>query len=120
MIDHLADIQLILPVTVLTRAPVLISILQIVIFFLPVIFQLVIGLKALRGKIRLRFWVVCLISIFGQILSTVLLLLTMANILKQAGSHDGLGYMFVVFLGVFLIAIILIVIGTQLIIRRMK
>lgn len=112
--------------TVLVLASVLLKVLNplpvilIIIFFLPVIFQLFAGLKALRGKIKVKFWIVSLVSIVVQILATSSLLLLMAHNLKQSGINEGLGFLFVELLGVLMIAIILIVIGFQLIINRKK
>ena len=101
--------------------PASLMIFQLILFFfLPLIFQLLIGHKALRGKIRMRFWVACLISIICQFLLTVTLLISMANNITQSGNHDGLGMAIFGRLGILMIAIILIVIGTQLIIRRKK
>lgn len=108
----------ILPVTVLMSVLKPIGIILIILFFLPVVFQLVAGLKALKGRIKIKFWIISVVSIASQILITTCLLLLMVHNLKEAGSRDGLGFVFLELIGVLMIGIILLVIVAQLIINH--
>ena len=96
------------------------SMILIIIFFLPVIFQITAGLKALRGKIKMRFWVVSVVSVVSQILVTSSLLVSMTYHMKKYGIRDGLGFVSIEMLGVLMIVIILLVIAAQLMMNRKK
>jgi len=104
--------------SVLLKASSTLPIILFIVFFLPVIFQIVTGLKALKGKINIKFWIVSTVSLGSQILATSSILLLMSHNMKHYGIRDGLGFIFVELLGLLMIFIILIVIGTQLIINR--
>ena len=106
--------------SVLLKVSIILPIILLIVFFLPVIFQIVTGLKALKGNIKIKFWIVSTVSIVSQILATISILLLMYHNMKHSGIRDGLGFMFVEFLGLLMIAIILIVVGTQLIINRIN
>jgi hypothetical protein len=95
----------------------LLKILILIIFFLPIIFQSAIGLKALRGKIRMRFRTVCVVSIVSQIVLTSCFLLLMTHNMKKYGIRDGLGFVFAEMSGVLMIVIIFIVVAAQLLIN---
>ena len=97
---------------------VLLGILLLIAFFLPVIFQLVFGLKALRGKVKMKFWLLSGISIIVQILETKFFLLSMSHTMKERGINDGLGQVGVYYLGIILVIIIIIITLSQLIIYR--
>lgn len=58
---------------------------------MPVTFQLVAGNKALHGKIKMKFWVVCIISVLSQLFLTISILTLMINSSKQSGLDTGLG-----------------------------
>lgn len=93
-------------------------VISIIIFLIPVSFQLAVGYKALRRKIKMKFWLVCTISLLSQVaLTTSLLLLTILNN-KKAGIRDGLGELFLGYEGIVMIGIILIVISVQLMIEK--
>jgi len=99
------------------KAASAIIIVELIVFFSPFIFQLAFGLRALRRKVRLKFWAVCLISIISQILATVYIVWTLGSHLKKEGIHDGLGLMAFEFMGVFLIALILLISIIQLVVH---
>lgn len=105
-------------VSLFLKASSALPIILLIVFFLPVIFQIVIGLKSLRGKIKVKFWIVSTISIISQILATSFILLLMYHNMKHSGIRDGLGFIFVEMVGLLMISLILVVIGTQLIIKR--
>lgn len=110
---------LLMSVSILLRLPEsILKILILIIFFLPIIFQSATGLKALRGKIKMKFWIVSVVSIVSQILIMSCLLLLMSHNMKKYGIRDGLGFVFAEMLGVLMIVIILIVIAAQLLINR--
>jgi len=98
------------------RVPKPIAIILIILFFMPVVFQLVAGLKALRGKIKIKFRIVSVGSIASQILITTSLFALMVHNSKEAGIRDGLGFIFLELMGVLMIVVILLVIAAQLII----
>lgn len=111
-------IPTLVPALILLKVPNFIPITLMIVFFFPVIFQIVTGLRALRGKIKMQFGIICAISIVSQILATISLIVLMTYNLKHSGIRDGLGFLFVEILGLLMIAIILIVIGIQLLINR--
>ena len=96
------------------------KIILLVLFVMPVVFQFVIGMKSIKGKIKLKFWQVATFSIISQILATVFMLISMTHTLKKSGIKDGLGCVAVEALGVLMIVIILIVIAIQLIIKKKR
>ena len=106
----------ILPVSVLMRVPKPIAIILIILFFLPVVFQIFAGLKALRGRIKIKFWIVSVVSVASQILITTSLFFLMVHNSKESGIRDGLGFIFLELMGVLMIVVILLVIAAQLII----
>lgn len=83
----------------------------VVILFLPVIFQFIFGNKAKNGTISFRFWHVSLISLLGQVLSTVCNFFLIGDLITQSGSRDGLPVVGIFFIelivGGFLILLIL-------------
>lgn len=89
-------------------------IISIIIFLLPVTFQLAFGYRALRRTIKMKFWLVCTISMLSQFLLTISLLLMMIHNMKKSGRNDGLGALFLEYEGIFMIGIILIVIAIQI------
>ena len=106
-----------LPGSVLMSVRELIGIFLIILFFMPVVFQIFAGLKALRERIKMKFWIVSVMSIVSQILMTTSLFLLMVHNSKESGIRDGLGFIFLELMGVLMIVIILLVIVTQLIIN---
>ncbi len=97
----------------------IIGILLLILFFVPFIFQSVFGFKALRGKVKMNFWVICGISVISQILATTFLSLTMSHSLKERGINDGLGFLGLYFFAIILLIIITLIALSQLIIHRM-
>lgn len=115
-------IQLSWPLAVLATVTQILAMVLGVLFFVPLLFQGATGLKALKGKIRLKFWIVCLISLTGQVLSTHSLLSLMAYHMKKHEIRDGLGFVFLEFAGALMMVLLLLVIAAQLMIhyRRNK
>lgn len=97
-----------------------VMVMLLVFFFMPFIFQIVAGKMALRGKIRLKFWLVCTLSIVSQIIGTIAIIMQMSYNIQKSGIRDGLGFLFVEWLGLFMIVVILIIIGFQIIINKIK
>ncbi len=97
-----------------------VMVMLMILFFMPFIFQIVAGKMALRGKIRLKFWLVCTFSIVCQIIGTIAIMMQMSYNMHKSGIRDGLGFLFVEWLGLFMIVVILIIIGFQIIINKIK
>jgi len=95
-------------------------ILLLTFFFLPFIFQIVAGKMSLRGKIKLKFWLVCTLSIISQIIGTMAMIMLMNHNMQKHEIRDGLGFLFVYCMGLLMIVIILLIIGFQLIINKIK
>ena len=66
------------------------NLVLIVLLIMPPIFQLIFGSKATNPSYSIKFWKICLISLLGLVLATVLTVLLMTEIIKQSGSRDGL------------------------------
>lgn len=105
--------------SVVLKAPGILIVLLQVVFFLPVVFQIFTGLKALNGKINVKYWAICVVSIVSQILATFSIMWLMHHNMQQSGIRNGgLGFLFVELIGLLMIVQILIVIGAQLIIKN--
>lgn len=88
-------------------------------FIIPVILQLVIGVRSLKQKTRLKIPQITLINIGLMIVGVFLLLLRMRVV--TAITHDGLGYLFLIMLTAFtLILILCIAIIQYVLLRRRK
>jgi hypothetical protein len=96
----------------------LVLVISIIIFLIPVSFQLAVGYRSLRRKIKIKFWLVCSISLLSQLALTISLLLMMIHNMKKSGIRDGLGALFLEYEGIIVIGIILIVISIQLMIDK--
>nr|WP_321412158.1 hypothetical protein [uncultured Carboxylicivirga sp.] len=92
----------------------------LVLFILPVIFQLAAGNKALKRKIKLRFRMVCAISVLSQILASAFMLILMSYNARKSGISDGLGFFGVQLTGSLMLVIIIIVCGIQLMVFRTR
>jgi hypothetical protein len=88
---------------------VLKTILFALIMLSPVLLQAILGLKALKGKITWKFWVVCVVSLMGQIAVTSGYLMAMASVMRQHGIRDGLGFVTVAILGAFFALLIVLI-----------
>lgn len=84
----------------------------IVTLFLPMIFQLIFGNKANEGSISLSFWKVSLISLFGQVLSTIWNFFLVNELVSLSASRNGwpvIGILTIeLIVGLFLVLMILI------------
>ncbi len=90
----------------------MIRLIMIILLVLPLLFQLIFGIKAMNRSISLSFWKVSLISLLGQVLSTVGNLTLMSELIRLNNSRDGLPWIGVlaveVFVGFLLVLTILI------------
>lgn len=87
------------------------------IFFLlliPLIFQFVVGNKAIHGYTSLKFWQACIISIIGQILMIISSFFLMLNEISKSGLRDGMPALGVFVIGTLIGILILVVIAIQL------
>jgi len=100
----------------------MIILIIIVLLFLPLIFQLVFGIKAINSSISLSFWQVSLISLLGQVFSTIGSLFLMSELLRIANSRDGLPWIGVLIMELFvgLVLIITILIQRYIQYRKIK
>lgn len=89
-------------------------------FFAPVIFQAATGLKALKGKIKLKFWMVCLISLLVQVLSSVSLFMLALHNMRESEIREGLGLFFIEYAGAFMVIILVFLIFIQWFINERK
>lgn len=113
-------IQLILPVTAVITATKLLAFGLLFLFFAPVIFQSATGLKALKGKIKLKFWMVCMISLLVQVLSSVSLFMLALHNMRKSEIREGLGLLFIEYAGAFMVVILLFLIFIQWFINDRK
>ena len=95
---------------------------MIVLLFLPLIFQLIFGIKAIKCSISLSFWQVSLISLLGQILSAIGNLFLISELGRLANSRDGWPWIgvFVIELFVGLLLIITILVQRNIQYRKNK
>jgi len=93
---------------------------MIVILLLPLVFQLIYGIKAMTRRISLSFWQVSLISLLGQVLSAVGNLFIISELGRLANSRDGLPWMGVLVIELFVGFVLLITILIQRYIQYRK
>lgn len=99
----------------------ILKILFLVFFFLPVIFQIFYGVKAIRGSIKLNLREVVIISLIGQFFAAIVGFYLMSVFIKQSQSHDGLPMVGVLVLNSIMIVLLLVVVLIQTIISfKMK
>jgi len=88
------------------------SIIFLLLLFLPLIFQLFFGIKAIKCSISLSFWQVSLISLLGNIFFAIVNLYLLSELMRHANNRDGLGWIFAfaieLFVGFVLLMAILI------------
>jgi hypothetical protein len=83
-------------------------------FLIPLIFQFIIGSKAVNCFISLKFWQVCIISYLGLILFTLVNFFWTLNSLQESGISDGLLLVGVIIIGILFGIVNLVIIGIQL------
>ena len=86
-------------------------------FLLPLAFQIVYGIKAIKGHVKLKLWQVSVFSCIAQVVITLFNSYLMAVIIKQAESHDALPMVGVVALNIVFGILILLVILIQSIVQ---
>ncbi|KOH44730.1 hypothetical protein [Sunxiuqinia dokdonensis] len=68
----------------------ILKVLFYILFGLPLVFQMIFGIKAIRGNGPIKLWLVSLLSCVGQLSVTIINSYLMAMFIRQAESHDGL------------------------------
>ncbi len=91
----------------------LFAILVLLYFALPLLFQLIAGIKAMRNKIKMKFWLVCLISILGQGALCAIIRTLLKWKMKNSEIHDGLPFVAIMMLTALFGGILLLVIIVQ-------
>lgn len=91
----------------------MINLIMIVLLFLPLIFQLIFGIKAIKCTISLRFWQVSLISLLGQVFSAIGNLFLISELGRLANSRDGWPWIGVFVIELFVGFVLLITIVLQ-------
>jgi hypothetical protein len=96
------------------------NLVLIVLFTVPPIFQLIFGSKATNPSYSFKFWKICLISFLGLVLATLLNVSLMTQILKLAGSRDGLPIITILILETLIGSIMVLMILIQLFIKHQR
>lgn len=94
--------------------------IMIVLLFLPLIFQLIFGIKAIKRSISLSFWQISLISLLGQVFSAFGNLYLISELGRLANSRDGLPWIGVFSIELFIGFVLLITILVQRYIQYRK
>lgn len=110
----------VLPVTAMITSTELLALVLTILFFAPLIFQAATGLKALKGKIKLKFWTVCLISLLVQVLSAASLFSLAIYNGKKYEIREGLGFVFLEFAAIFMIILLLLTMIAQWIVNSRR
>ena len=71
------------------------SIIFLLLLFLPLIFQSIFGIKAIKCSISLSFWQVSLMSLIGHVFFAIVNLYLISELGRQANHRDGLAWIFV-------------------------
>jgi hypothetical protein len=82
--------------------------------FIPLIFQIRVGNNAAFKFISIKFWQVCVLSIIGQMLMSILSSILMLKVLNHRGFRDGMPAVGIFMLGMLIMLVILIIIVIQL------
>lgn len=85
---------------------------------MPLLFQIIIGRKAISGAMKLSFGTVCLISFLGQILSTILEYNIILSKLQKQSNFCGLPFVGLIMVSLFLTFILIITMFIQDRIRK--
>ncbi len=96
------------------------SIIFLLLLFLPLIFQLFFGIKAIKYSISLSLWQVSLISLLGHVFFAIATLYLYSELLRHAHNRDGLGWIFVFGIELFVGFVLLLAIFIQLYIQYRK
>lgn len=118
MIDNLTDRSKIIN----TQPEMIIigNLLLILLLTTPPIFQLILGSKATNPSYSIKFWKICLISLIGLVLATLLNVYLLAEIRKQTGSGDGLPVAVFLVLEALIGLIMVLMISIQLFIKHRR
>lgn len=85
----------------------------LLLLFLPLIFQFIFGIRAMKGSIFLNFWQVSLISLLGHLFFAMGNLFLISELGRLANSRDGLPWIGVFGIELFVGAVLLIMILVQ-------
>ena len=98
------------------------SIIFLLLLFLPLIFQLIFGIKAIKCSISLNFWQVSLISLLGHVFFAIMNLFLISGLRRPDNYYrdDGLAWYFVFFIELFVGLVLLITILIQRYIQYRK
>jgi hypothetical protein len=91
-----------------------------ILFILPPLFQLVYGSIATRSRVPYRLLRICLFSLSGLIVATILNIILMTSIINQSGSRDGLPIVGVISVEVMIAAGMVLMFLIQLFIKQRK
>jgi len=93
-------------------------ILVFILIILPLFFQIIYGRKAIGEDIKLKFGEVCLISLLGQILLSVIAFFLMGYILKKNGNQCGTPLAGIIILSQFFTFILIVTMIIQYFIKK--
>ena len=92
-------------------------VLLFILLLLPLTFQIIYGIKIIKGSSKMKLAIVSLSSFLGQLLVTLLTYYLMAYIIERSESRDGLPMVGVVLINIVLGIVLLLVILVQFIVR---
>jgi len=98
----------------------MIKLIMVILLFLPLVFQLIFGIKAIKCSISLSFWQVSLISLLGHVFSAVGNLYLISELGRLANSRDGWPWIGVFVIELFAGLVLLITILIQRYIQYRK
>jgi len=98
----------------------IINIALFVLFTTPPIFQLIFGSKATNPSYSYKLWKISLISLLGLVLTTLLNVSLMTQIIKHAGSRDGLPVLAILMLEAIIGSILVIMIIIQFFVKHRR
>ncbi|KFF05083.1 hypothetical protein B0A68_08285 [Flavobacterium reichenbachii] len=97
------------------------QIIFILLFTLPLIFQILFGWKSINDRIKLSFTTVCSISLFSQFIFSFTALKLLSYKMRSGANgeiHCGMPLLGLIFFEIFIAIIILLIILIQYLIRR--
>jgi uncharacterized membrane protein len=88
-------------------------ILSFIVLFLPSVFQIIVGNKSLKKTIKTRFIFICLISLFLQIILTIVSVVLSVFAITENGEKCATGAVGMIAISFFISIIMLLVIIIQ-------
>jgi len=94
--------------------------LSLLLTILPVVFQIIYGMKAINKNTSLSFGLVCLLSLVSEFILTFLGFIITSESSSTRGPRDGMGNLSIIILSFLAVIVMLVIMGIQFYISKNK